>query len=493
MKKQDKPRVTNAQIKDAETVHIAWLNGASDERFTPEENRKFQIAADQGKLKWIVDGDKLVPVTDDDSDFFSDRAFNTPREAEHFTLGNEPGRSPIGKFAGSTFAPIYQHQITDKVRQETKSPTKDLVQDISRGGKFLLPIATQFLAKTPTGAAGLGFVGSAATGLGNRAASEARDEPYYGETLPNILATSAAVGASSAGNKYYSEEAVKNRQLARQIESQLGYPTRHWFWEKSPLDAQMTDEVAKKMAGGNDYTLGDWRNAPLDRFYESVGTRRLPMRMERLPLIFEPSKGPDAKGKYTTQPVKPASKNKGSAGWSKRQWDAVVRRFMEEAGIPDADPNDVRAFLEEAYFRPESKLGSIFYAPGGVPENFTTEEWAELRATENNPVTAELAAKQGRVIDPELDKKRAKALESRTERYQRLKGRSNKTKIVTPQQYDMMGSYDFKLPFIKFGKEPVRLPLRPFIRAGATTIPFAVQAVAPYAIKKITGGSDADE
>lgn len=496
MPKEKKPYITNAKIKDAETIHIGWLNGASDDRWTPEENEKFQIAADQGKLKWLVstseDGKPtLVPVTDDDSDFFSDAAFNTPREAEHFTLGNEPGRTVPGKIAGSTFAPITQHQATDRVRSETKSMLGDLAQDISRGGKFLLPIASQYMARTPVGAGVMGLTGASAIGLGNRGVSELRDEGYYGETLPNILASAAAIGASSAGNKYFSEGAVKDRQLSKQVESQLGYGTRHWPWQKSPLEPELLPEIKETLEGGNTYTLGDWRNAPLDRFYNKVGSRALPMRMDRSPLVFEPSKNPDPKTKVHTTGVKPASRSKGTPKWSAQQWDAVCRRFIQDAGLPaSTDPNEVRAFLEEAYFRPESKYGRLFYTKGGVPAGFTTEEWAALRKKDTNPVAHELAASKGHVIDPALDAERAKALEERKNRFDRMSSKTNKAGIVTPQQYDKMGSIDFRLPFLKTANDAIRLPLRPAFRAGATVAPFVVQAALPYILKKVGGNSD---
>lgn len=485
-------RITQAQIKAAETAHTAWLNGAEVKGFSPEENRRFQQAADAGKLKWTIESGVLIPITESDGEFYSDAAFNTPREAEHFTegYGNEPGRSTPGKFIGSTFAPISQHQFDDRVRQQTRSPGTDVAQDVARGAKFALPILTQFTRKNPASAALAAGTEAAAIGLGNRGVSELRDEGYYGETLPNIAASSAAIGASAAGNKYYSEEAVKNRQLGRHVESQLGYGQRKPF-QSSPLEAELLPEIRQTLEGGNPYTFGDWRNAPLDRFYEKVGTRALPMYMDRIPLVMEPSKEIDPSTKTYKTGVKPTSKSKGTPKWNARQWDAVCRRFIADAGLPaNTDPNEVRAFLEEAYFRPESKYGRLFYAKGGVPEGFTTEEWAALRKTDNSPVAKELLADKAHVQDKALDTERDKALKERRGRFDRMSTKSNKASIVTPQQYETMGTIDFKLPFFKQGKDAFRLPLRPLIRGGATVAPFAVQAMTPYVLKKFTGDSD---
>ena len=487
-------RITQAQIKAAETAHTAWLNGAEVKGFSPEENRRFQQAADAGKLKWTIESGVLIPITESDGEFYSDAAFNTPREAEHFTegYGNEPGRSTPGKIAGGIFAPISQHQFDDRVRQQTRRPEVDVAQDVARGAKFALPIITQFTRKNPASAALAAGTEAAAIGLGNRGVSELRDEGYYGETLPNIAVSSAAVGASAAGNKYYSEDVVKNRQLAKHIEKQLGWPTRRYPWQSSPLEPELLPEVVEQVKSGQPYTFYDWRMAPLNRVYNELGSKALPMRMDRIPLVMEPSKEIDPSTKTYKTGAKPTSKSKGTPNWNARQWDAVCRRFIADAGLPvNTDPNEVRAFLEEAYFRPESKYGRLFYAKGGVPEGFTTEEWAALRRTDKNPVVHQLLGDKGRVIDPTADKMRADAMTEVTNRYQgRMSNKRGSVSIVTPQDYETMGTIDLKLPYFKQGKDVFRLPLRPLIRGGATVAPFAVQAVTPYVLKKFTGDSD---
>lgn len=439
-----------------------------------------------GKIKFIVvPGDKvsgidIVDMTNPENvqKYGGMKMYNTPQEAEHFTegFGKQPTRQGgITDIAESRVVPRYQHQRHDPIRKYTKDPAMDIAQDITSTARYITPLLPISPLKVGGIVAGLGATGKAAGALSG--------EEELQETWPNILATAATASLGAAGNKYFSEEETRRRQLGQRVESQLGYGKR-MPWQASPLEPELIPEIEKTLQGGNVYTIGDWRNAPLDRFYEKVGTRALPMTMDRIPMVHEPTSTINPETKTYGTGSKVAPKNK-PLKWNPQQWDAVARRFIEEAGLPlDTDPNDVRAFLEEAWSRPDSKYGKIFYAKGGTPAGFTTEQWAALRATDKNPVVKELAATKGKVVDEKWDKQRAKALEERKSRFDRMSTKGKNTAIVTPQQYEKFGSYDFRVPFIKLGNESVRLPVRPWIRAGATVAPMAAQALLPYAVKK---------
>lgn len=438
-----------------------------------------------GKIKFIVvPGDKvsgidIVDMTNPQNvqKYGGMKMYNTPQEAEHFTegFGKQPTREGgLVDIAESRIIPKYQHQRHDPIRKYTKDPAADIAQDITSTARYALPFLPFGPAKIAGMAAGLGTTGKAVGALSG--------EEELQETWPNVLATAATASLGAAGNKYFSEEATRTRQLGKRVESQLGYGNR-MSWQASPLEPELLPEIEKALKGGNVYTIGDWRNAPLDRLYEKIGTRALPMTMERLPMVHEPTATVNPETKTYSTGSKVAPKNK-PLKWNPQQWDAVARRFIEEAGLPpDTDPNDVRAFIEEAWSRPESKYGKIFYAKGGTPTGFTTEQWAALRATDKNPVAKELAATKGRVTDEKWDKQRADALKERKARFDRMSTKGKNTAIVTPQQYEKMGSYDFRVPFIKLGSDNIRLPIRPWIRGAATVAPMAAQALLPYGIK----------
>lgn len=439
-----------------------------------------------GQIKWIVEpGDKISRLVAVDlsnpesvSKYGGIKMYNTPQEAEHFTegFGNQPTRSGgVADILESRTMPRYQHQRHDPIRKYTKDPALDVLQDATATARYLTPL----LPFGPAAVAGI----TAGLGTASKAAGALSGEEELQETWPNILATAATAGLAAKGNKYFSEEETRRRQLGQRVESQLGYGKR-MPWQASPLEPELLPEIEKTLQGGNAYTIGDWRNAPLDRLYEKIGTRALPMTIDRLPMVHEPTAeiNPDTKTYGTSAKIAPRNK---PLKWNPQQWDAVARRYIQEAGLPpDTDPNDVRAFIEEAWSRPDSKYGNIFYAKGGTPAGFTTEQWAAVRATDKNPVAKELAATKGKVTDEKWDKLRAKALEDRKSRFDRMSTKGKNTAIVTPQQYEKFGSYDFKVPFMKLGNESVRLPIRPWVRAGATIAPVVAQALLPYAIKK---------
>ena len=448
---------------------------------------EFSIKVRNGQIKFVVvPGDKLsklqiVDMTNPANvqKYGGSKVFDTPQEAEHFTegFGNEPTRS--GGFMDMlkrAAIPHSQYQMHDPLRKYSKSPEADMAQDLLSIGRYVTPLLP--IKPINVGLANLGL------GTGGNIIGAVTGDDELQETLPNLLANAATASLAAAGNKYYSKKSTQDRHLQDQLEEQLGYGKRGMF-TKSPIEPAVLDEARHTLEGGNAYTLGEWRNAPLNRFYDAVGTRELPMRMDFIPNVHEPTSKVDAKTKTYGTVAKIASKTKPPR-WSAQQWDAVARKFMADAGIPKADPNEVRAFLEEAYFRPQSKLGSIFYAKGGLPEGFTTGDWAAFRKLEGNDFAKELLANKAHVIDPELDKQRAEALKERTERFNRQSTKSNKTALIQPKQFREMGDYSVRVPFVRHGGKPVELPYgRKAARIGATLLPLAAQALLPYIIKTV--------
>lgn len=440
-----------------------------------------------GSIKFVVvPGEKqsgigIVDMTNPENikKYGGSKLFNTPQEAEHFTAGygNEPTRrGNVLDMMKRAFIPHSQYQLHDPLRTYVHSPEADMFQDLVNIGRY----ATPFL---PIGPAQVGVL-NLGLGVGGNIVGDISNDTELQETVPNILANAAAASLAAAGNKYYSKKSTQNRHLEDQLERQLGYEKRGMF-TRSPIDKSTIDDARRTLEGGNAYTLGDWRNEPLNRFYENVGTKALPMSMDFIPNVHEPTAKVDPKTKVHGTSAKSASKQR-MPKWSPQQWDAVARKFMADAGLPNADPNQVRQFLEEAYFRPQSKMGSLFYAKGGLPEGFTTADWAKFRATEGNDFAKDLMAKKARVSDPELDKQRTEALEQRTKRFDRQSTKSNKTALVTPQQFRDMGDYSVRLPFVRVGGRPVEFSKgRTVARVGATLLPMAAQATLPYAIKWI--------
>lgn len=452
---------------------------------TMASDPSFSQAVREGKVKYVVvPGDKVseikaVDLTNPElvRKYGGTKLYDTPQEAEHFTegYGNEPTRTGgLMDILKRAVIPHSQYQDVDPLRKYAKSPGADAAQDILNISRY----ATPFLPINP---AVVGAVNLSLGGGANLVGSWTGEEELQ-ETLPNLLANAATASLAAAGNKYYSKKSTQDRHLEDQLERQLGYEKRGMF-TRSPIDKTTIEDARKTLEGGNAYTLGDWRNEPLNRFYESVGTKALPMSMDFIPNVHEPTTKVDPKTKVYGTSAKSASKQK-TPKWSPQQWDAVARKFMADAGLPNADPNQVRQFLEEAYFRPQSKMGSLFYAKGGLPEGFTTADWAKFRATEGNDFAKDLMAKKARVSDPELDKQRAEALEQRTQRFGRQSTKSNKTALVTPQQFRDMGDYSVRLPFVRVGGRPVEFSKgRTVARVGATLLPMAAQALLPYAIK----------
>lgn len=465
------------QIREAE--RMVQMRMAKDPVFS-EKMRN-------GSIKFVVvPGEKrsgigIVDMTNPENikKYGGSKMFDTPQEAEHFTAGygNEPTRrGNVLDMMKRAFIPHSQYQLHDPLRNYVHSPEADMFQDLINIGRY----ATPFL---PIGPAKIGAL-NLGLGVGGNIVGDISGDSELQETVPNILANAATASLAAAGNKYYSKKATQERHLQDQLEQQLGYQKRPMF-SKSPIEPELIDEARQVLEGGNVYTLGDWRNAPLDRFYNKIGTRALPMRMDFIPNVHEPTSKIDPKTKVHSTSAKIAPKSK-MPKWSAQQWDAVSRKFMSDVGITNADPNEVREFLEEAYFRPQSKLGAMFYAKGGLPKDFTTSDWAAFRATDGNKFAKELLANKSHVIDEDLDKQRAQALDQRRERYNRLKTKTDKTGLVQPKDYRNMGDYSVRIPFVRRGGKPVELPRGRLVAQGAATLlPLAAQATLPYVIKWI--------
>lgn len=449
------------QIQKAEQMVQARM--ASDPAFSNKMR--------EGKIKFLVEpGEKLSQIKIVDMtnaanvEKYGGRAmFNTPQEAEHFTIGF--GRQPtreggLKDVAYRATMPKYQHQINDPLRKYSKSKLADAGQDILSTARYAVPFGAMLtnVAPLPTMAITAG-VGAAAKGLGALTGEEELQE-----TWPNIAGNAAAAGTSVAANRYFSEPAVKERQLKKHVANQLGIKPRQ-------LEEGLLPEI-KQTLETTPYTFGDWRNRPLTQF--DAANPDANVKFKSLPMVFTPGKEPGTTGAK----VMPKGKD---VKMSRQQWDAVAKKFAADVGMPDADPEQVKKFIMEAWARPQSVEGETFYGKKDIPK----KRWIERKANEENPFTQELYKQQAYFEDPQMQEAYNKAMADYKARWKRMKTKGPRASIVTPQQYAKMGDYTLPI-WAKLGNERLSISTRPIIRAGATLLPLAAQAVAPYAIKALT-------
>lgn len=449
------------QIQKAEQMVQARM--ASDPAFSNKMR--------EGKIKFLVEpGEKLSQIKIVDMtnvanvEKYGGRAmFNTPQEAEHFTagFGRQPTREGGLKDAAyRATMPRYQHQINDPLRKYSKSKLSDAGQDVLSAARYAVPFGAMLtnVAPLPTMAITAG-IGAAAKGLG-----AVTGEEELQETWPNIAGNAAAAGTSVAANQYFSEPAVKERQLKKHVATQLGI-------KPSELEAGLLPEI-KQTLETTPYTFGDWRNRPLAAFDKAQPDAEV--KFKRLPMVFTPGKEPGTTGAK----VMPKGIDQKL---SRQQWDAVAKKFAADVGMPDADPEQVKKFIMEAWARPQSVEGEAFYGKKGMPK----KKWIERKANEENPFTQELYKEQAYFEDPQMQEAYDKAMTDYKARWKRMKNRGPKANIVTPQQYAKMGDYTLPI-WAKLGNERLSISTRPIIRTGATLLPLGVQALAPYAIKAFT-------
>lgn len=462
--------ISKTRIRAAEQDYEDFLAGKPVDIYDEAENKKFIKAAIDGTLKWTIlkaddGGDILVPLAPEDPEYNSKGAFNTPQEAEHFTpgFGREPGRTWYGKTAGAAFAPVTQHNLTDPVRAEQRDIGADITQDVIGDTRYLLPMLGGYL---PTPAKAALAAGGMALGLGAvpAAMSTSRGEPWYAESPSNVALTAATAAAGAAGNKYFSEGNVRDRQLKTQLAKKLAM-------SPNELEPGLLPEVQETLRT-TPYTIEDWRNRAFKSFDE---------------------KYPDAEVKFKrpATPHKPSpKKNEVQAGFApkgvpqkltKNQMDAVAFRFKNDMGMVDANINDVADFIRNAYERELTTEGQVFYNKKSMPK----KKWGELRSTgetgEKNPFTRELYKSQAYFDDPVMNEAYQAAYKDYKERWQRMKNKKTAT-LVTPQEYAAMGK--IKDPIL--GKD-IRKPLR----FGATMLlPVATELTGKYVLPKIFGGSD---
>lgn len=454
-------KISAEQIQKAEQMVQARM--ASDPAFSNKMR--------EGKIKFLIEpGEeisqiKIVDMTNvaNVKKYGGRQMFNTPQEAEHFTLGfgKQPTREGgLGDVAYRATMPRYQHQINDPLRKYSKSKAADAVQDILSTSRYAIPFGAMLanIAPLPTMAITTG-VGAAAKGLGALTGEEELQE-----TWPNILGNAAAAGTSVAANRYFSEPVVKERQLKKHVATQLGI-------KPSQLEEGLLPEI-KQTLETTPYTFGDWRNRPLTQF--DAANPDANVKFKSLPMVFTPGKEPGTTG------AKVMPKNR-DIKLTRQQWDAVAKRFAADVGMPDADPEQVKKFIMEAWARPQSVEGETFYGKKGMPK----KRWIERKANEENPFTQELYKQQAYFEDPQMQEAYDKAMTDYKARWKRMKTKGPKASIVTPQQYAKMGDYTLPV-WAKLGNERLSISTRPIIRAGATLLPLGVQALAPYAIKAFT-------
>lgn len=459
--------VTEKQIKKAEEDFLAIMEGSMG---TDAAN----LARD-GKIKFIIDNDELVMVGPKDPAYHSEAAFNTPREAEHFTsgYGREPGRSSIGKFVGSAVAPVSQTQIADRIRREQRELLPDIAQDVISTSRYFLPLVSAGSPIAGATMAGLGALGLGGIGKG---ISEARGESWYGETPENIALTAAAAAAGAGANRFFAPEELRKRQMEEKVAEKLGISKEDVRKDvglvkdiEAPLEAQS--------ASLPEYKFGDWKRRPLKQFDTETGAQEMPLRMKRLPMVYQSATSP--------VPMKRAEKVVDrKTGKTVRQSvpDEVALRFVDELGIArnDVKLDQVKAFLDEAWLRPLSDKGVQFYPTKSTGRDFTKKQWTKARAVEPSEFVYDLYASQAEFPDKEMDAQWQKAKAEFGKRMKKVSGKE-KTPIITPKEYSKMGEYgergSLKSKFLRKGLRGL----------GTVGLPIATEVFGKHLINKFGG------
>lgn len=489
--------ISKKQIQDAERDFEALVQSDGD----------FQQKVRDGKIKFtVIPGDtksilKRVDLTNPDQvkAYGGGSLFNTPQEAEHFTVGfgHQPTREGNAiDIVRRAVMPRYQHQIYDPVRKYNQDPAKDAVADAMTNTRYAVPFisilglpekAAQLagfggntLTKLPTG---LGTAGiNMALGLGANAVA---GDKNLEETLPNIVANAAAGAASVAANKYFMEEKVRERQLKDQLRRKLGYDKEGFIKRMLGKDKfavenpTIMQDAVTTLEGGNPYTLGDWRDKPLHSFDIENDAKNAKVKIKAPAWPREPSATP---GQTKSTILKKGVTHK----FTEQEWDAIARRFMaDNPALANADIEDVRKFIKTAWERPQSDFGMDFFGPKELEKT----EWVKRKATtgnldKGNEAAAILYRENAVFEDPALNEAYNKAMAEYKNRLNRLKTSTRKVKLVSPEDYHDMGDYKVRTP-VDLGKQKLKIGTRGAIRLGATLLPLAVQAVGPYVYKAV--------
>lgn len=438
---------------------------------------KLSVAVREGRIKWVVEPDeevsKLIMVDETDPRYHTRSAFNTPQEAEHFTegFGNQPTRDdPVDNFFNRAIRPHYQNTANDPIRAMQGRKVRDVAQDVLSGARYVTP-AVAALMKLPTGP---GALGAGAVNLGLGLATReltGSDEPWYKETFPNIISNAAAAGASVAGNRYFSEENTRKRQLKKKVSDKLGVSEKEIAAKDPGLYDDIMAPLEAKTVALPEYTYGDWRRRPLTQFDATTGAETMPVTIKRPPAVHADGKSAKIAARKPSTVIT----------------DEMATRFLNDLGENrfDANIEDVKKFLK-GWTNKLSNEGVTFWPAAGT-ERPTKGQWTKMVSTEANPFTKMMLRKQVSFDDPAIQKQWEDALDEFEKRWQKVKGKT-KSPIITPKEYSDIGDYSFKLPFLREGDRPVKLSFRGPMRAAATLLPLAAQASLPYIIKAV--GSD---
>lgn len=454
------------QIKQAEQVLQAHM----------AKYPKLADAVKAGKIRWVVvPGDsvsQLLMIDDQDPRFYSDGAYQTPQEAEHFTagFGNEPTIEGSGRrIINRAIRPHSQYQDYDPIRKYQHSKGADAVQDVLSGARYGAGVVGAMLPGSPLGAALATAGGVAGMAGANNYISDVRGEPQYKETPAQLLANAALAGMAAHNWKYFSEDATKKRQLNKAISRNLGVKPRDF-------DKGLVDEIERRLAdqspnGPDVFRVKDWQDWPLTQFDATTGAPQMGVHFEGLPPVKVVGGGQIA-------PRKP------SAGIK----DEQAIQYLKDLGIPrhDFHLNDVKDAIYDAWALPMSDEGSVMYPRKGN-EPFTKEQWAIRRASETNPFKAHLYSNYAHLDDQQMDAQ-WHAARKETER-RRKKAPNKKRAVVTRDAYANMGDYKMNLPFYT-GKLRQQFGWRGPTRAITTIAPIVAQALLPYIVKEV---EDAEE
>lgn len=430
--------------------------------------------------KFIIDNDEIVIIGPKDPIYYTARAFNTPREVEHFTAGygKEPGRSVPGKFIGSAVAPVTQHRElggygADKIRSRKRSLPADIGQDVLSDARYLLPALGALRFANPAGTAVTAGLGALGLGTAQSITSNLRDEPWYGDSPANIGLTAGAAALGAGAMRHFSKEQLRKRQLRKAISDNLALPEKN-------VDADLMQRVREGAEKGVDnaaYTFHDYKRQPLTDFDVATGAPDMQLNFKRLPMVYK-----ENSQQVASRPIAREKRGKMVTPKPVVITDAMATKFVDDFLAMKPRPalggepitremiqlDEVKDFLNNAWNRPLNEWGGTFFPTKATKQSMTKKGWTKQRANVNNNFVQLLLESQAELPDPDLNRQWKRALTEYGKRYKKYQTKE-KTPIVSSKQYEKMGEY-------KLGK-----PIRPIMRYGlGALLPIATQVFGKY-------------
>lgn len=291
---------------------------------------------------------------------------------------------------------------------------------------------------------------------------------------------------------------VPGAQMKRKIATALGIKPENVSAElldyiREPLEARSEKLPVK--------TYEDYIYQPLREGFDKTFGTDVEVAMERLPMPRMPGKESGTTGAQ----VMPRGRQ---LKFTPQEWDAIARKFMVDANIPDANPKDVAEFIKEFHMRPQSQMGEIFAPTKKTDWTLKKGKWTALKGDESlNPVARNFLKEKAYFKDPEVDRMYREALSEFETRAKKLRGKKGAQivsqdsyeklgRIMTPKQYESLGhimtpeKYSSTGGYGPSGSFRSRYG-RKGLQIGGALLPLAAQAVLPYVVQLLpTGGEE---